>query len=100
MTINTTLINNITTLGGLANASNNFSDGILISGGIIVLYIITIMVMLKYEQPLENSLAISSWSFFIIATLFWFGNLVSIKIPLVFLLLSAFSVLYLYASRQ
>jgi len=100
MTINTTLINNITTLGGLANASNNFSNGILVSGGIIVLYIITIMVMLKYEQPLENSLAISSWSFFVVSAFFWFAKLVSIKMPLVFLIISAFSVLYLYASRQ
>lgn len=100
MVFNNTGLSNITSLQGMAYYTNNAVDGVLFTGGIIVLYIILFMVLLKNDEPFINVLAASSWIFFIISTLLWMANLLPTLIPLAFLILAAFSVLYMYSSPK
>jgi hypothetical protein len=100
--VNVTGISNITSLQGLAFYTNNAVDGILFSGGIIVLFFVMLMVLLRnasYEEPFVNVLAVSSWSMFLISAFFWLAHLVPTIMPLGFLLLGAFSVLIMYSQK-
>lgn len=100
MTIDLTNVTNSTTLQGLAYYTNNMTDGILFIGGIVAMFIIMLMVLIRNQQPFENALAISSWTTFIVSVMFWFAKLLPTIIPLMFLMFTAFSTLYLYSSRQ
>lgn len=95
-----TNLTNTTTLQGLAYYTNNAVDGVLFTGGMIVMFIIILMTLLRFEQPFENALAISSWVSFIFSVFFWFAKLLPTIIPLMFLMITAFTTLYLYSSRQ
>lgn len=97
--MNTANITNITSLQKLAYVTNNYTDGVLFIGGLIVFFIVILMILIKNEQPLPNALAISSWSIFIVASLLWYASLVPTIIPLTFLILTAFTTLYLYTSN-
>ena len=102
MVVNTTGLSNVTSLQGLAVYTNNATDGVLFTGGLIVMFFVMLMVLLRqgnYEEPFVNVLAVSSWSMFVISMFFWFAQLISTMLPMGFLLLGAFSVLYMYSSR-
>ena len=100
MVFNGTGLNNITSLQGMAYYTNVHTDGLLFTGGIIVLYFVMIMVLLKNDEPFINVLATSSWSMFILSMFFWLAQLIPTLLVLGFLMLGAFSVLFMYANRS
>lgn len=93
----------INNLQQLAQYTNNSVDGALFTGGIITFYII--ILILLYKNMEQNGYEFSavftttSWITFIISTFFWFAQLIPTTIPLIFLFLSAFGTIYLYASK-
>jgi hypothetical protein len=98
--VDMTNVSNISSLQGIAYYTNNMTDGLLFTGGIIVFFFIILMALVKSGQPFENGLAVASWSMFIVSVLFWFAQLVSPLLCLGFLVVAAFDVLYLFASRK
>lgn len=97
--VDMSVIGNITGLQGLAYYTNNAVDGVLFQGGVIVLFVVMMMVLMKNDEPFINAFAVSSWSMFVLSGIFWFAQLVPTIFVLGFLFCAAFSVLYLYASK-
>jgi ABC-type Fe3+-siderophore transport system permease subunit len=98
--MNITDLTNSTTLQGVAYYTNNQTDGVLFTGGIIVMFIIILMNLLRTEQTIEQALGISSWVTFMVSIMFWFAKLLPTIIPLMFLMIAGFTTLYIYSSRQ
>jgi len=95
-------ISNFTTSNSfvsLAQASNNATQGLLFSGGMIAFFFIILFLAFKYDPYFENAFAIASWSMFSICSFFWLAHLVPTILVLGFLFMSAFSVFYLHASK-
>jgi len=97
--VDMTNLTNITGLGSLAKFTNNSTDGVLFTGGLIVFFIIILVGLFKNGEPFENALVVSSWSMFIVSILFWYGELVPPLVPLGFLVTAAVSVLILKTSQ-
>lgn len=99
-----TNLTNTSTMQELVYYTNNSVDGALFTGGIIALYIIILMFL--YRNMEQNGydfgavFTASSWVMFVISGFFWYAELVSTLIPLMFLLFSAFGTIYIYASRR
>lgn len=100
MTINMTGLDNVTSLQGLAFYTNNAVDGVLFTGGLIVLYLVMLMFLSRRGEDFANVLAVSSWSFFLVSGFFWLAHLITTLLPLLFLFLAGFSTLYIYASKR
>ena len=98
--VNMTNISGIDSFQSLAYFTNNSVDGILFSGGIVVLFFIMLMVLNKNGEPFINSFTVSSWSIFIISVLLWYAELVPIIFVLGFLTCTAFGTLMLYAGGR
>lgn len=98
--VNTTGINNITSLQGIASYTNNAVDGLLFTGGMIAFYIIIFIVLTKNDEPFENAFTVTSWSMFTISIFFWFAELIPTLLVITFLVMSALGTLYLYTSRR
>lgn len=96
MTMNMTNLTNVDSLQGLAVFTNNQTGGVLFMGGIIALFIVMVMVLLKNNEPLPNVLSISGWLMFVISCFFWFAGLLSTLFPLLFLIIAGISTLILY----
>ena len=97
--VDMTNLTNVTGLGSLAVYTNNATEGILFTGGIIVFFIIMLITLFRNGEPFENALVVSSWSMFIVSILFWYGDLLPPLVPLCFLIVSAISVLILKTSQ-
>lgn len=80
--------------------TNNAVSGILFSGGMAVFFFIILVALLKNNEPFENALAVASWVMFVVSAFFWLAHLLPTIVPLAFLVIAAFDLLYLYASRQ
>jgi len=94
-----TNLTNISSIQGLAFYTNNSVDGVLFSGGIFVFFIILLVSLLRFDISFPAALAVSGWSIFIVSLFFWFAHLLPTLVVLAFLLISGFSVLFLYANR-
>lgn len=95
-----TNLTNVTTLQGLAAYTNNYTNGVLFDGGMFVFFIILLMGLLKFNNDFEASIMISSWSMFVVSSLFWLAHLVSIIVIIGFLILAALSALYINFNRK
>jgi len=99
-----TNLTNTSNFQQVALYTNNATDGILFTGGIIAFYIIILMYLYRnMEQSGYEFSAVftaTSWVMFIISGFFWMADLISTPMPLMFLLFSAFGTIYLYASRR
>lgn len=84
---------------GMAYQANSVTDGVLFTGGVGVFFFIILLAMLRNERPFEEGLAVASWSMFLVSGLLWLGHLVFDLVPILFLVLGVFDVIYLYASR-
>ena len=98
--MNTTALQGINSLQGLAVYTNTQTDGVLFFGGLVALYIVALMVLLRNEENLVNALAISGLSFFILSLFFWISELVAVVLPIMFLSISIVSTLFLYSNRR
>ena len=92
-------LENVTGFGKLALYTNDATGGVLFSGGLIVFFIIVLVLLLKYDRPFEEALTVASWSFFMVAVMFWIGGFVALAFPLFFLAVSALGTLYLFSSK-
>ena len=99
-----TNLTNVSTMQGVAYYTNNQTDGILFTGGIIVFFIIILMYLYKNMENNGYSFVgiftVSSWIMFVVSGFFYLANLVQTLIPLMFLLFSAIGTIVLYSSRQ
>lgn len=98
--VNVANITNITSLQQMAVYSNNMSGNVLFDGGMFVFFIILLVALLRFNNDFEGSLAISSWTMFIVSALFWMAKVVDVKTVLAFLIIASFTGLYLYSSRR
>jgi len=98
--VDMTNLTNITSLQGIATYTNSMTDNILFNGGILVLFIIMLMVLSRNDEPFINTLAISSWSCFILSAFLWLSHLINTLFVLGFLFIAGFSVFYLYSSNK
>ncbi len=96
--VDMTNISSIDSLQGLAYYTNSMTGEILFTGGVVVLYFVMIMVLLKNDTPFINGFTAASWSMFVLSGLLWFAELVPTIFVLGFLIASAFGTLFLYAS--
>lgn len=99
MAVNTTGINNITSLQGLASYTNTMTDGLIFTGGIIAIYIIMLIILTKNDEPFINAFTVTSWIMFLTSIFFWFSNLIPTLLVVAFLVFSAFGTLTLYTQR-
>lgn len=97
--VNMTNLSNISSLQGIAYYTNNQTDGLLFTGGLIVLYFVALMVLSKNNEPFMNVFAAASWSLFVISLFFWLADLTPSVLTLAFLILSAISGLIMYSSK-
>ena len=97
--MNTTGLTNITGFQGIAEYTNNATSGLLFNGGIIILFVIMLIVLMRNEsENFLNVLAVSSWSFFIISIFFWFAHLTSTVLVLGFLFAAGVATFMIYAT--
>jgi hypothetical protein len=91
---------NVTSLQGLAYTANNAVNNILFDGGMIAFFIIILMVLFRNGEPFENCMAVAGWSMFVVSLIFWLGHLITTLLVLAFLMIAAFSTLYLYTQKR
>ena len=94
--VDTTNLTNITGLQGIAYYTNSMTDGLLITGGIIVLSIVMMIVLSKNQEPFVNVLTSTGWLFFLISMFFWAAQLLPIEVGLGYLFIAGFGTLALY----
>ena len=73
--------NPLTILQGI----NSFADGMAFTVISFAIYIALMLAIYSKDEDVGQSLSISSFSMTILSTLLWFGSLVPIYIPFVFL---------------
>lgn len=96
--MNVTGLSNITGFQSMAEYTNNATSGLLMTGGVIILFMITLIVLMRNEnEHFLNVLTVSSWSFFIISLFLWFAHLLPTIIPLGFVITAAVGTFLLYA---
>jgi hypothetical protein len=99
-------LSNYTDVGNVQNlalAVNNDVGGILFVGGMFAFYFIILLITYRISERNGEDFGVpftaTSWVMFIVSGFFWFAKLLPVVIPLLFLFISAFGVLYLYASK-
>lgn len=103
MTIDLSNYTDVGTVQALTSAVNNEVGGMLVTGGILAFYFIILII--SYRVSVRNGedfgvpFTATSWVMFLVSVYFWFAKLLPTGIPLLFLFLAAFGVLYLYASK-
>lgn len=91
-------------MGGMVCVANSWTDGILIGGFIIALFLIMLFVLKKWD--FEKGLLVSSWSAFLLSAIAAFadcGNgefLLSPYYALVFLIIAALTALYMWSTGE
>ena len=97
--MNTTAIGNISSLQGIAYYTNNNTEGILFGGGLVVLFFIILMVTVRNEEVKFASVAVASWSTFLIGLFFWFAHLVPALEIIIFLVITVISTIMLFTNK-
>lgn len=92
-------VTGITGFGSLVKYTNDATGGILIGGGLIVFFIITLVILFKEDRPMEELLAVVGWSYTIVAAFFWAGGYIDLIYALGFAIISALSSLYMFTTR-
>jgi hypothetical protein len=99
-----TNLTNVSTMQGVAYYTNNATDGILFTGGIIVFFIIILMYLYKNMENNGYSFVgiftTSSWIMFVVSGFFYLSKLIPTLLPLMFLILSAIGTIVLYSSSR
>ena len=98
--MNTTGINGIDSLQGLAYWTNTQVSGLLFTGGLIALFIVAVMVLLRNDENILNALTITGWTFFILSLFFWISELVAVVLPILFLSISLVGTILLYSGKN
>jgi hypothetical protein len=94
---NLSALQNATGFGDLMTTANSFSDGMLLQLFLIAVFIIIIL-SLNIED-LEIKVAISSFVCFFIALMMTYAGWVYYMYPLIFILILALDLLYIYTIR-
>ena len=95
---NLTALQDATTPVEVITVANDFSGGVLVGGLVIAVFFIGLLAMKKYD--FEAGLAVSSFGTFLISGMLAYANLLNFIFPLIFLAITAFTGLYIYASRR
>lgn len=96
---NLSLLTEAANVGGVATAANTYSDGILFGMGSLVFFFI-MMLALKRSNEFDEALLVSCLISFIISSIMVFGDFVNIIFPLAYLILTAFTALYMWAVKS
>jgi len=96
---NLTNLTNGSGMGDVALFANNASDGILYGLGIIAIFFIIFMA-LKKSSDFAEALITSSFLCFIISGILVYGGFLNIIYVLVFLILTAFSALFMWSQKK
>lgn len=91
---NITQMQNVTSLAQLFQYANDSTGGILIGMGLFAFFIITLFALKRY--PFAHALLASSWVFFLISLVGSYLGLVPLMVVLAFLIIGAFTALYLF----
>jgi hypothetical protein len=94
---NLTGLQNATGFGDLISTANSFSDGLLLQLFLIAIFVIIIL-SLNIED-IEIKVAISSFICFFIALMMTYAGWIYYMYPLIFILILALDLLYMYTMR-
>jgi hypothetical protein len=97
--VDVTNLSAINSLSDLATYTNNETSSLLFTGGIVTLFIVMVLMLVRNEWEFVNALSVSGWIFFIVSGFLWLSHLIPAVMPLLFLFISGFATFYIYASR-
>jgi hypothetical protein len=95
---NLTNLTSAADIGGVAMFANNAAGGLLF--GMLILAIFFIMLLSLKKWEFDASLAVSSWTCFLLGAVLSYGHFLNIIFPLAFLAIAGFTTLYLYAAGR
>jgi len=98
MTYNVSALQNASTVLDIVQYANDTTDMLLFNLFMIVIFIVLLMVLKKYD--FEDTLLVASFFCFVISLLFRYAKLISFAYPIAFLTLTAFSALYLFVVKR
>jgi len=94
---NITALSNVDSVGTLFQYANNSAGGVLF--GIIIMAVFFIMLLVMKRWEFDKALLSSSFACFILAMLLSFAGLLNFMFVLIFLVIMAFTALYVYINR-
>lgn len=95
---NLTNLTSATQVSDVALFANSASNGILFGFGLIGVYIILLIALMRFD--FDSNLLASSFVMFVLSSVLAFGEFVSMMFPLGFLLILALTGLFVYMTRQ
>lgn len=95
---NLTDLQEATNVVDLVSYANTSTDGVMVM--LFVFAIFFVMLMISRRYGFTEGIVTSSFLSFIISSLFTYGKLLNILVPLLFLALTAFTAMYLYIARR
>lgn len=98
MTYNLTDLQSQTQISGLFIYANNATDGVLIIGFMIAVFFVLFMVLKRFE--FTHALVTSAFLCFVISSLLAYAGFMSLYGVLFFLILTAFTTLYIYTTQN
>jgi len=88
----------IETLSGLVIFANTAAEGVLFGGLMIAIFFVMLMILKKWE--IEKALLASSFSCFILSMFLTYAKVLNLVFPLVFLIVMAFTLFYLFVTKR
>jgi uncharacterized membrane protein YfcA len=98
MAYNLTALGDSVGMGGIVGTANDYSGGVLVGITMIALFVIMLLALKKWD--FDKAIAASSFSCFFLSSALTYGGFLSDKFMWAFLIMSALSGLYLYASGR
>lgn len=98
MTYNMTQLQNSYTISALFNYANNSTDGVLAIGLMIGIFFILLLILKRFE--FIQAIVTSSFLCFILSGILAYAGYMSIWGVLLFLIITAFSTLYMYVKKE
>ena len=89
---------NATALYGVTKYTNDATSGVLMNGGLIAFFIIILLASRKFGVPFVDSLAVASWSMFVLSVFLFALQMVFGLLVFVFLGLAIIATVVLYAT--
>lgn len=101
MVTNISSLNNLTGMSDVALFTNDATGGVLITGGLIALFVVFIVVLLRNDKySIQAVFAAGGWSFFVVSIFFFVAHLVPIAVPLGFLVVAAIGTFLLFTASR
>lgn len=98
MTYNTTNLTSATGIGDLVSFANNATDGVLAVVMLIVIFIIMLVALKRYD--FDDALLASSWVTFLLSIFLRFAGFLPLIWALGFLAIAGFATLWVFTTKR